>query len=180
MLQHRTGQRSYPGQELVQELMVQQQLPTVDQLLILLSLEETERKKSPPPPSERSRQGTHAESRPRAAPAPKVSRCRNRIRALRQPAPPPLRSPYRRPRGTAAQLGLQAPHAPGGRGAETQVRMTPRGAAHQQGQRRLLRHSARMEVPPAATRYIAALHAPPTSAPSDRSAAVATSDWLRR
>lgn len=148
VLQHRTEQRPYPGQELAQELMVQQQLPAVDQLLVLLGLEETERKKSPPPLGTHSCRRTQAEPLPRAAPCPP---CPQGLTAP-QPhpglasarIPPSLRSPYRRPGGTAAQLGLQAPHAPGGRGAEPQVGVTPRGAAHQQRQTQILRHGARM------------------------------------
>lgn len=109
--------------------------------------------------------------RPRSPQGPDGSRARrNRARALRQPSalPPPQRpsDPHRLPGHDAAQLGLEAPHGPCGLGAEAQVGVAPRGAAHQQRDPRPLRHDAhlRRRRPPAAPFIPPASPRPPSPA----------------
>lgn len=183
VLQHRTEQRPYPGQELAQELMVQQQLPAVDQLLVLLGLEETERKKSPPPLGTHSCRRTQAEPLPRAAPCP--------------PCPQGLTAPQPHPGLASARIPPLAPQplpAPRGHGGAARPsgaarsRRARRGAAGRGDAARGCAPTATDSDPPPwrayggvllAAPYVAALHAPPTSAPTDRRVAVAASDWLR-
>lgn len=161
----------YLWQEVLEMLVIEQQLPAINQLLLLLGLGRRRKHRiifllgrSPRPaaPPRRYRLPGAGPGHRRAltgagpaatAPGPCVSRV---------PSPPQRPSdPHRLPGHDAAQLGLEAPHGPCGLGAEAQVGVAPRGAAHQQRDPRPLRHDAHLRrcppppapfIPPASPR----------------------------